>query len=1063
MHVLHEGSSARHCTKRTQPSPPHARGEYLSDRTINSCVFARTIRFFVHSKDRHGTEEELLAPFRRYGEVLDVGRVDRMQYLFVTVDFMWVDDRWIDAEYCRFVIRRLSRASVHIEVARQQVAPISAEVYDAFTAVSRDQRSRCRSRCRSATPSPACELRRNWLPDPRAHHKRSFTPTPPRELPPKRQHSHQKRSFTPTPPRELPPKRQHSHQKRSFTPTPPRELPPKRQHSHQKRSFTPTPPRELPPKRQHSHQKRSFTPTPPRELPPKRQHSHQKRSFTPTPPRELPPKRQHSHQKRSFTPTPPRELPPKRQHSHQKRSFTPTPPRELPPKRQHAHQKRSFTPTPPRELPPKRQHSHQKRSFTPTPPRELPPKRQHSHQKRSFTPTPPLELPLKRQHSHHKRSLTPTPPRELPPKRQHSHQKRSFTPTPPLELYCKRSPGPQARHERASSPTPPRERTPGLDFPQPRPLTPTPPRELPLERTHSPHVHQPQRLSPTPAHKLLWTDTRTLHRVTATNREPKDASPAFAAEGEERSRVCSFCGGGVDVEEKMLACAGPCCLVVRHASCCARLVPTRRWYCERCAASLLSYRQQMSLALCRSKWEAATETSRRVPPERRLPTALPPAEAGIGEEEGGVRTLRLADRAAWLHFDHTVQQGTIFDQEGRRIAGVLYDPETEGAIEGSELNPHPDPRSRHSIDKFPARVLTEANVDDDLRAPLLTPPTQGEGSAWQVIGSDGQIVCRVLYLSKESNGANGHASLARDISDAAVRAVAVALEKGEFRADEKTGGCYLVAGNGCLQTNPPPPMVNVTRPDGSKASLVIPYRRVDSFKPHVEAAVSCVAPLMGYVADAISQTFPFVLEDLAAMVRFHPVVHDTFMYPSHEQQRQGLAEHNGSGGSIAAHQLAMRLSGHFSATPAVHARAHLQQCALHVDTNDAPRLHGSPLIYTVLCEEGVDLNDDMKDRPMRAADLVVFEHEHGGSCVRIQTGCLHHICVVMFASEKHVHANVFPDSLEIKSPAGLALLRVVPYGRRGIDDFVNTVEKLPHVWEEALPDLNPCLRGRLPP
>ena len=263
------------------------------------------------------------------------------------------------------------------------------------------------------------------------------------------------------------------------------------------------------------------------------------------------------------------------------------------------------------------------------------------------------------------------------------------------------------------------------------------------------------------------------------------------------------------------------------------------------------------------------------------------------------------------------------------------------------------------------------------------------------------------------------------------------------------GGGSLVAGYGCMQTDPAPPMVYPDR--GSP--LVIPYTRTVGRKPLVQLAVAAAAPLMGYVAERVGKLFPETTAGLAAAVRCKRVVGDTFMYPTHEQQRRGLRPNESDAGSIAAHQLAMRLAGHLHGMENLRQRAHHQHCAIHLDSDDAEREHGCPLTYALYREQGVVLSSEMAARPMRSSDLVVFEHENGGRCVRIQTACQHHIAVVILSSDTHLHANVFPDSLQdggqAETPPGIALLRLVPYGRKGIDDFVAAVERQPELWKRC--------------
>jgi len=265
-----------------------------------------------------------------------------------------------------------------------------------------------------------------------------------------------------------------------------------------------------------------------------------------------------------------------------------------------------------------------------------------------------------------------------------------------------------------------------------------------------------------------------------------------------------------------------------------------------------------------------------------------------------------------------------------------------------------------------------------------------------------------------------------------------------------------------MQMDPPRPMVFATAlPCGKRTAHVIPYPRVATFKPAVCAAVAGVAPLMGRCAEHVGQHFPDVTAGLAAKVRRHPVCADTFMFPAHEAQRRGLPADASDSGSVAAHQLAMRLAGHLRRMQIARKRAHLQHCALHLDTDDGFRPEGCPLMYAMLREAGVALDPVAEARPMPASDLLIFEERTGGRCVRIQTGCLDHVCIVTFCSDQHLHGNVFPPSLSINSPEGLALLRLVPYARRGIDAFCAAVEREPQLWLEAVQQMDARLRERV--
>ena len=125
---------------------------------------------------------------------------------------------------------------------------------------------------------------------------------------------------------------------------------------------------------------------------------------------------------------------------------------------------------------------------------------------------------------------------------------------------------------------------------------------------------------------------------------------------------------------------------------------------------------------------------------------------------------------------------------------------------------------------------------------------------------------------------------------------------------------------------------------------------------------------------------------------------------------------------------------------------------------------GGLVLYLEEVPPNVVLSGEMAARPMRSSDLVIFEHEKGGCCVRVQTACPHHVAVVILSSDTHVHANVFPDALQDgghgETPPGVALLRLVPYARKGIDAFVTAVERQPEVWDQVVSQLDERLKSR---
>ena len=106
---------------------------------------------------------------------------------------------------------------------------------------------------------------------------------------------------------------------------------------------------------------------------------------------------------------------------------------------------------------------------------------------------------------------------------------------------------------------------------------------------------------------------------------------------------------------------------------------------------------------------------------------------------------------------------------------------------------------------------------------------------------------------------------------------------------------------------------------------------------------------MGYAADEISDLWPETLAEHSRAARKHPVVGDSFMFPSHAAQRRGLP---GKGASIPFHQCALRLAGKHAKETSVRVRSRvaLDVCSLHVGKNDGVRRHGVPITYSPLCE-----------------------------------------------------------------------------------------------------------------
>ena len=79
---------------------------------------------------------------------------------------------------------------------------------------------------------------------------------------------------------------------------------------------------------------------------------------------------------------------------------------------------------------------------------------------------------------------------------------------------------------------------------------------------------------------------------------------------------------------------------------------------------------------------------------------------------------------------------------------------------------------------------------------------------------------------------------------------------------------------------------------------------------------------------------------------------------------------------------------------------------LHIDSADAPRKRGAPMLYIPRRA----MSDLPGPRPLPSSDLLVFEGPEGGVCLRIQVATLHHVAIVSVDPTLHPHANVFPES-----------------------------------------------------
>ena len=133
--------------------------------------------------------------------------------------------------------------------------------------------------------------------------------------------------------------------------------------------------------------------------------------------------------------------------------------------------------------------------------------------------------------------------------------------------------------------------------------------------------------------------------------------------------------------------------------------PPPAWQQPAAAQHRHTFRQEMRFALAASQVEADTPC-RRLPVEQRPKTTFPAGDAVRSDDADGVGCLKLADLSPQLDFDRSVQQGTICNHEGIRIAGAIYDPSTRYAMAGTELNAHPDSKARTRTDRLPARVMT---------------------------------------------------------------------------------------------------------------------------------------------------------------------------------------------------------------------------------------------------------------------------------------------------------------------------------------------------------------------
>ena len=111
---------------------------------------------------------------------------------------------------------------------------------------------------------------------------------------------------------------------------------------------------------------------------------------------------------------------------------------------------------------------------------------------------------------------------------------------------------------------------------------------------------------------------------------------------------------------------------------------------------------------------------------------------------------------------------------------------------------------------------------------------------------------------------------------AAAFAVARAWRHHKLRTkDKKAGGDYIVGGCGGM------PGQHSVVLEHRSMKFLLPFTHKLTWEPQCATAFTEAAPILGFAVDAIHQRWSSIIDSLNAMVCHHPVVGDTFMFPSH--------------------------------------------------------------------------------------------------------------------------------------------------------------------------------------
>lgn len=353
--------------------------------------------------------------------------------------------------------------------------------------------------------------------------------------------------------------------------------------------------------------------------------------------------------------------------------------------------------------------------------------------------------------------------------------------------------------------------------------------------------------------------------------------------------------------------------------------------------------------------------------------------------------INHADRGR-LVYDPVAKTGQIVDSTGR--------------VAHSSLSRHPEKGTN-------VRVIGESQCED-LNPLFIGPPGQGETRRVAIQGSTGPFSdLRVLYVP-----------LAKEM-EAAAEMVRVAYANTKMHApnwvqQDSKGGSYMYHGHGCIPGPQTKSYVWGTNKKGNPRKRPRPYvlgLDDDERKDNLLFDVMCAAGnAMGIAAVELNKNFRGVLDEAHHKVcRMGTFWEDYFMHPTRDMQLLGercytLAKKRRVRGVIPSHAVAVRLEG---------------LVGLHCDVDDAPR--SMPMIY--LARRGCGRN--------KMSDLLVFENRHGGACLRIQTECPGHMCVVILDASKHLHANVQPP--KSNGTMNSDFIRIVPCCKRGIDECTDCV------------------------